>query len=161
MRGDLATARPLGVARTVAAYHFRYSGGMGLAKTMIVDAQSEPRVRGGASVRRASTVRARRRASQEGEMTKLKDVRSKSPEDGFSAEPSASPDVEHALAEAIAKARGRAGLTQEEVAQRMQTTQSNIARLEAGRTIPSTRTLKKFAAAIGARLKITFERTGR
>jgi len=33
--------------------------------------------------------------------------------------------------------------------------------LEAGRTIPSTRTLKKFAAAIGARLYITFERTDR
>lgn len=74
---------------------------------------------------------------------------------------SASPDEEHGLAEAIATARGRAGMTQEEVAQRMQTTQSNIARLEAGRTIPSTRTLKKFAAAIGARLYITFERTDR
>nr|WP_237171332.1 hypothetical protein [Pandoraea pulmonicola] len=42
----------------------------------------------------------------------------------------------------------------------MRTTQSNIARLEAGRTIPSTRTLTKFADAVGARLKITFERTG-
>lgn len=93
-------------------------------------------------------------------MTKLKDVRFKSREEGFSADLSESPDVERALAEAIAKARGSAGLTQEEVAQRMQTTQSNIARLEAGRTIPSTRTLKKFAAAIGARLSITFERTG-
>lgn len=49
----------------------------------------------------------------------------------------------------------RVGLTQEEVAQLMQTTQSNIARLEAGRTSPSTRTLKKFAAAIGARLSTT------
>jgi ribosome-binding protein aMBF1 (putative translation factor) len=71
-----------------------------------------------------------------------------------------SQDVELALAEAIVGARSRAGLTQEEVAQRMRTTQSNIARLEAGRTIPSTRTLKKFADAVGARLKITFERSG-
>jgi ribosome-binding protein aMBF1 (putative translation factor) len=101
---------------------------MGSAKMIDVDARSDLRVHGGASIRRAL---------------------------------SASPDEEHALAEAIAKARGRAGLTQEEVAQRMQTTQSNIARLEAGRTIPSTRTLKKFAAAIGARLNITFERTDR
>lgn len=93
-------------------------------------------------------------------MTELKNVRFKSRGEGFGAELSELPDVEHALAEAIAKARGSAGLTQEEVAQRMQTTQSNIARLEAGRTIPSTRTLKKFAAAIGARLSITFERTG-
>ena len=94
-------------------------------------------------------------------MSKLGDVRSNSLKDSFNADLSTSLDVEHALAEAIAKARGRAGLTQEEVAQRMQTTQSNIARLEAGRTIPSTRTLKKFAAAIGVRLKITFERTDR
>ncbi len=64
---------------------------------------------------------------------------------------------EFALAAAIAQARGRAGLTQQEVAQRMQTTQGNIARLEAGRTTPSTRTLEKFANAVGARLKISFE----
>jgi DNA-binding transcriptional regulator YiaG len=43
-------------------------------------------------------------------------------------------EEEFALAAAIAAARGRAGLTQAEVAQRMQTTQSNIARLEAGRS---------------------------
>lgn len=66
-------------------------------------------------------------------------------------------EEEFALAAAIAEARGRAGLTQEQVAQRMHTTQSNIARLEAGRTTPSTRTLERFAQAIGARLKISFE----
>jgi len=66
-------------------------------------------------------------------------------------------EEEFALAAAIAEARGRAGPTQEEVAQRMHTTQSNIARLEAGRTTPSTRTLEKFADAVGARLKISFE----
>jgi transcriptional regulator with XRE-family HTH domain len=66
-------------------------------------------------------------------------------------------EEEFALASAIAQARVKAGLTQEEVAQRMQTTQSNIARLEAGRTTPSTRTLEKFAQAVGARLKISFE----
>ncbi len=66
-------------------------------------------------------------------------------------------EEEFALAAAIAEARGKAGLTQEEVAQRMHTTQSNIARLEAGRTTPSTRTLEKFAEAVGARLKISFE----
>ena len=64
---------------------------------------------------------------------------------------------EYALAGAITAARGKAGLTQEEVAQRMHTTQSNIARLESGRTTPSTRTLEKFAQAVGARLKISFE----
>lgn len=64
---------------------------------------------------------------------------------------------EFALAAAIAQARSRAGLTQQEVAQRMHTTQGNIARLEAGRTRPSTRTLAKFAEAVGARLRISFE----
>lgn len=93
-------------------------------------------------------------------MTKLKGLNVKLSGEGFSTDLSEPSDIEHALAQAIVKARGSAGLTQEEVAQRMQTTQSNIARLEAGRTIPSTRTLKKFAAAIGARLSITFERTG-
>ena len=46
-------------------------------------------------------------------------------------------EKEIALAAAIARARGEAGLTQAEVALRMQTTQSNIARLEAGRSTPS------------------------
>jgi transcriptional regulator with XRE-family HTH domain len=55
------------------------------------------------------------------------------------------------------EARGRAGLTQEELARRMDTTQSNIARLESGRVIPSTRTLERFAKATGHRLKISFE----
>ncbi|CAN5833494.1 helix-turn-helix transcriptional regulator [soil metagenome] len=66
-------------------------------------------------------------------------------------------EEEFALATAIAQARGKAGLTQAEVAERMHTTQSNIARLEAGRSTPSTRTLERFAEAVGARLKISFE----
>jgi DNA-binding XRE family transcriptional regulator len=44
------------------------------------------------------------------------------------------------LPELIA-ARDRAGLTQAELAERMHTTQSTIARLESGRTLPSMRTL--------------------
>lgn len=123
------------------------------------DARRVPRVSREAPVGRAPSDRAHCKVGQEGPMPKLKDPHLRSPKEGLSAEMSASTRVEHALAEAIAKARGLAGLTQEEVAQRMRTTQSNIARLEAGRTIPSTRTLKKFAAAIGARLNITFERS--
>lgn len=48
---------------------------------------------------------------------------------------------EFTLAAAIAEARDHAGFTQAEVAKCMHTTQSNMARLEAGRTTPSTRTL--------------------
>ena len=39
----------------------------------------------------------------------------------------------------------------------MQTTQGAIARLENASSLPSTRTLKRFAKATGHRLKISFE----
>ena len=58
---------------------------------------------------------------------------------------------------ALIEARARAGLSQAELARRMKTTQSVIARLESGRTKPSTRTLSRFAKATGHRLKISFE----
>jgi ribosome-binding protein aMBF1 (putative translation factor) len=65
---------------------------------------------------------------------------------------------EFALAAALIKARSEAGLTQEEVAERMGTTQSAVARLEGGRSRPSTKTLAKFAEATGTRLKVSFEK---
>src|SRR4051812_2700507 len=55
---------------------------------------------------------------------------------------------EFALARAVIDARVTAGLTQEQLAQRMHTTQSIIARLESGRTRPSTQTLERLAAAL-------------
>ena len=58
----------------------------------------------------------------------------------------------------LLKARLRAGLSQSELAARMGTSQSTIARLESGRTRPSTQTLERLAAATGTRLKISFER---
>jgi len=67
---------------------------------------------------------------------------------------------EFALAHAVIKARATAGLTQEQLAERMETTQSVIARLEGGRTRPSTRTLERLAAATGTRLKISFKSAG-
>jgi ribosome-binding protein aMBF1 (putative translation factor) len=66
-------------------------------------------------------------------------------------------EEEFQLASALIEARARAGLTQEELARRMETTQANIARLESGRVMPSTRTLERFAKATGHRLKISFE----
>lgn len=64
---------------------------------------------------------------------------------------------EFALVEELIKARAHSGLTQEEIARRMGTTQSVVARLESGRSMPSTRTLKKYAEATGTRLVIRFE----
>jgi transcriptional regulator with XRE-family HTH domain len=66
-------------------------------------------------------------------------------------------EEELALIEAVAKARLRSGLTQAQLAKRMKTTQSTVARLESGRGKPSTRTLARFAKATGHRLKISFE----
>jgi transcriptional regulator with XRE-family HTH domain len=63
---------------------------------------------------------------------------------------------EFSLAAAIIEARARAGLTQEQLAARMHTTQAVIARLESGRVKPSTRTLERLAAATGMRLRISF-----
>ena len=64
---------------------------------------------------------------------------------------------EFRLAKALIEARTNAGLTQAQMAERMHTTQSVVARLESGRAHPSTRTLESFAKAAGVRLKISFE----
>ena len=64
---------------------------------------------------------------------------------------------EFSLAAALIEARARAGLTQQQLADRMHTTQAVIARLESGRVKPSTRTLERLATATGMRLRISFE----
>jgi transcriptional regulator with XRE-family HTH domain len=66
-------------------------------------------------------------------------------------------EEEFRLADAIIGARVKAGLTQDELASRMETTQSAIARLESGRALPSARTLKRLADATGTRLRISFD----
>jgi len=69
-------------------------------------------------------------------------------------------EPEFALIEAMLRARSHAGLTQAQLARRMGTTQAVIARLESGRTKPSTRTLERLAKATGMRLRISFEPIG-
>jgi ribosome-binding protein aMBF1 (putative translation factor) len=61
---------------------------------------------------------------------------------------------EFALVEELIRARMKAGLTQAEVAERMQSTQPAVARLESAGRIPSTRTLQRYARATGHRLRI-------
>jgi ribosome-binding protein aMBF1 (putative translation factor) len=58
---------------------------------------------------------------------------------------------EFGLARELIAARVRAGLTQAELAARMGTTQSVVARLESGAQLPSVKTLLRFAKATGAR----------
>lgn len=69
-------------------------------------------------------------------------------------------EQEFSLTAALIDARTRAGLTQQEVASRMNTTQAVVARLEGGGSKPSTRTLERYAEATGSRLKISFEPAG-
>ena len=54
---------------------------------------------------------------------------------------------EYAIARELIAARVRAGMTQAELAERMSTTQSTIARLESGRMMPSMRTFSRYAEA--------------
>lgn len=90
-------------------------------------------------------------------MTKLKDLKKQLLE---------RPDVraeydalaeEFSLAEALIRARAEADMTQEQVAEKMQTSQSYVAKLESGSVSPSMKALQRYAAATGARLKISFE----
>lgn len=54
----------------------------------------------------------------------------------------------------LIRARLRAGLSQAELAERMGTSQSTIARLESGQTLPSTKTLLRFAEATNSKVKV-------
>jgi DNA-binding XRE family transcriptional regulator len=64
---------------------------------------------------------------------------------------------EFAVAGELIAARVRAGLTQAQLAEKMQTTQSTIARMESGRTLPSLRTLSRYAEATGSRAVVRLE----
>jgi len=90
-------------------------------------------------------------------MTKIRDLHKKWLRDDDYRKEYDALEEEFALASALIAARSRAGLTQEELAEKMDTSQSAIARMESGRTIPSGSTLKRFARATGTRLRITFE----
>ncbi len=63
-------------------------------------------------------------------------------------------DAEFRVLEAMLTARAEAGLTQAALAERMGTTQSAVARLEGGRVSPTVETLRKYAKAVGKRLKV-------
>jgi ribosome-binding protein aMBF1 (putative translation factor) len=61
---------------------------------------------------------------------------------------------EFEIAAELIRARLRAGLSQEDLAARMKTSQSTIARLESGQTLPSTKTLLRFAKATGSKIEV-------
>jgi predicted transcriptional regulator len=61
---------------------------------------------------------------------------------------------EFEIAAELLKARLRAGLTQTELAARMGTNQCAVARLESGDTLPSTKTLLRYAQATGSKVRV-------
>jgi ribosome-binding protein aMBF1 (putative translation factor) len=61
---------------------------------------------------------------------------------------------EFEIAAELIRARVRAGLSQAQLAERMKTSQSAVARLESGQTLPSTKTLLRFAEATGSRVQV-------
>ena len=91
-------------------------------------------------------------------MTKLKDLKGRLLEDPEFREEYARADDEFALIEALVRARTAAKLTQAELARRLGTTQSAVARLEGGRVSPSLATLRRYAEATGTRLTVALER---
>ncbi|MBM4227195.1 MAG: helix-turn-helix transcriptional regulator [Gammaproteobacteria bacterium] len=64
-------------------------------------------------------------------------------------------ELECQVIDQLLKARARAGLTQDAVAERMGTTKSAVSRLEgAGKHSPSLGTLRRYAQAVGCDLQV-------
>lgn len=87
-------------------------------------------------------------------MAKLAELLAKNMNDPAFAAAYAEADGEFSVIEEMIRARTAAGLTQGEVALRAGTTQSAIARLEGGGVSPTIETLRKYAAAVGKRLRV-------
>jgi len=63
-------------------------------------------------------------------------------------------EPEFALFKTLLKARAKAKMSQVQVAEKLKTSQAAVARLESGKISPSIKTLRRYAAAVGAELKI-------
>jgi len=65
--------------------------------------------------------------------------------------------LEYEIARALIKARIEKGLTQAEIAKRMNTKQSVISRVENAKTVPSLSFLKRLAQVLNASLQVKFK----
>jgi len=65
---------------------------------------------------------------------------------------------EFEISSELIAARKRAKLSQEDLANRMGTTQSAIARLESGRKMPMMQTIQRYAEATGSRVRLSLVR---
>ena len=63
-------------------------------------------------------------------------------------------DGEYSVIEALIRARTKAKMSQTDLARKLGTTQSAVARLESGRVSPTVATLRRYAEATGSKLEI-------
>ena len=89
-------------------------------------------------------------------MTKLAELKQRLMDNPEVRKEYAKVDAEFALIEAMITTRREAKLTQAELAEKIGTTQSAIARLEGGRVSPSISTLRRYAEATGHQLQVGF-----
>src|SRR6202161_344749 len=68
--------------------------------------------------------------------------------------------AEFEISAELIKVRRRAGLSQAELPARRGGSQSTIARLESGQTLPSTKTLLRYAEATGSRFHVRLSAAG-
>ncbi|MBD0416059.1 helix-turn-helix domain-containing protein [Oryzicola mucosus] len=87
-------------------------------------------------------------------MTKIADLKKRLMNNPDFQKEYAKADAEFSIVEALVKARTDAKLSQAEVARRIGTTQSAIARLEGGGVSPSLSTLRRYAEATGTKLHV-------
>ena len=90
-------------------------------------------------------------------MTKISDLQRRWSKDADYKDAYDALGEEFDLARALIEARMAAGLSQSQLARRMKTSQSYIARIEGGKVRPSTDALERFAQATRTRLRIVFE----
>ncbi len=89
-------------------------------------------------------------------MTKLGELKKKLMENPEFQVEYAQADADYRLIEEMIRVRMEAKLTQSELALKIGTTQSAIARLEGGKVSPSVSTLRRYAEATGHQLKVSF-----
>ena len=63
-------------------------------------------------------------------------------------------EVEFQIAALLIEARTKAHLTQSELAEKMNSTQAHIARLESGNYLPSLTSILRYSKAVGRKIKI-------
>ncbi len=87
-------------------------------------------------------------------MTKIADLKKRWMTEPDFRKEYAKADEEFSIIEALIRARTEAKLSQTQLARRIGTTQSAVARLEGGGVSPSLSTLRRYAEATGTRLHL-------